>query len=219
MDFPKEWNDYVDLELLKYKIMPKVEREYETTSVLPERENLFKAFALTAPEDVKVVILGQDPYPTKGNATGLAFSVSDGSKIPKSLENIYRELESDLHVKRPSNGNLEGWAKEGVLLLNSVLTVKEGKSASHQNWGWEEFTDGAIKSLSERKKHLVFILWGAYARRKNSLISPSNDHLVIESVHPSPLSAYNGFFGSKPFSRTNEFLKLHGIEPISWGLF
>ena len=135
MDFPKAWNDYVNLSLLNDKIMPKVERDYETTSVLPERENLFKAFALTVPEDVKVVILGQDPYPTKGNATGLAFSVSDGSKITKSLENIYRELESDLHVNRPLNGNLEGWAKEGVLLLNSVLTVKEGKRASHQYWG------------------------------------------------------------------------------------
>lgn len=191
--------------------------EYRTKSILPKSGEIFKALVLTPPEKVKVVILGQDPYPSKDNAMGLAFSVKSTVPLPKSLINIYREIESDLNIKALPNGDLSPWAKQGVLLLNSSLTVVEGHSASHSGIGWETVTDDIIYKISRLKKHIVFILWGRFARAKKSLISESGEHLVIESAHPSPLSAYNGFFHSRPFSRTNAFLVSHGETPIIWG--
>ena len=173
------------------------------------------ALDITDYNDVKVVILGQDPYHGIGEANGLAFSVNDGVKIPPSLKNIYKELHDDLGVEIPNTGNLESWAKEGVLLLNSVLTVEKDKPASHKNIGWETFTDSIIKKLNERDKPIVFILWGNFAKSKKELIT-NPKHLVLTSSHPSPFSVNYGFFGSKPFSKTNEFLRRNGIKEIDW---
>ena len=170
---------------------------------------------ITDYNDVKVVILGQDPYHGIGEANGLAFSVNDGVKIPPSLKNIYKELHDDLGIEIPNTGNLESWAKEGVLLLNSVLTVEKDKPASHKNIGWETFTDSIIKKLNERDKPIVFILWGNFAKSKKELIT-NPKHLVLTSSHPSPFSVNYGFFGSKPFSKTNEFLRKNGIKEIDW---
>lgn len=190
--------------------------EYALSSVLPDKKDIFRAFYLTPPEKVKVVILGQDPYPNRVNATGLAFSVSPTTPLPLSLQNIYKEMKDDLGVEPPKTGDLTFWAEQGVLLLNAVLTVREGESGSHRGKGWELFTDAAIKKISEYKPNLVFILWGAYARAKKCLIAPDMGHLIIESSHPSPFSARSGFFGSRPFSRTNNFLIQHGQSPINW---
>ena len=194
-----------------------LKEEYREKSILPDMNLIFNALKLTPPEQVSVVILGQDPYPTKGNAMGLSFSVNSYMPLPKSLQNIYSEIQSDLNINPPSNGDLTPWAKQGVLLLNSTLTVIEGHSASHSDKGWEILTDSIIKKISEYKKHIVFILWGRLARGKKRLISPNGGHLILESAHPSPLSAYNGFFGSRPFSKTNAFLIAHGKSPINWG--
>src|SRR5690606_18899228 len=166
---------------------------------------------------VKVVILGQDPYHTPGVANGLAFSVQADKRIPPSLVNIYKELRSDLGIEPPSTGDLSRWAKQGVLLLNTTLTVRKSVAGSHQKKGWEIFTDAAIRALSDKKENLVFILWGAYAQKKGEIIDTSK-HYVITSTHPSPFSADRGFFGSKPFSRTNAYLKEHGIQEIGWAL-
>lgn len=193
-----------------------VKEEYQKTTIYPPAKFIFNAFNLTPFDKVKVVILGQDPYHGENQANGLAFSVNDKIPNPPSLVNIYKELKSDIGVEtNKRNGNLDNWAKQGVLLLNATLTVKEHVAASHQNKGWEKFTDTVIKKLSEKKEKLVFILWGAYAQKKG-LIIDSSKHLVIKSVHPSPLSAYNGFFGSKPFSQTNKYLIENSQKAIDW---
>jgi uracil-DNA glycosylase len=193
-----------------------VKQEYKKSTVYPPAKFIFNAFDLTPFDKVKVVILGQDPYHGEKQANGLAFSVNDNVVIPPSLVNIYKEIESDLGVKtKNKNGNLENWAKQGVLMLNATLTVKAAQAGSHQNKGWEKFTDVVVKILSEQKENLVFILWGSYAQKKGSVIDESK-HLVIKSVHPSPLSAYSGFFGSKPFSQTNSYLIFSGKDPIEW---
>ena len=172
---------------------------------------------MTDYNDVKAVILGQDPYHGYGQAHGLCFSVQKGVKCPPSLVNIYKELKSDLSIDTPNHGNLTKWAQQGVLLLNTVLTVREGQPNSHKDCGWQWFTDEVIKKLNEREKPIVFILWGGNARSKKKLID-QNKHFIIESAHPSPLSAYNGFFGSKPFSKTNKLLASVNISPIDWNL-
>ncbi len=192
-----------------------VNQIYKEKTVFPPKTKILKALTTTDYNDVKVVILGQDPYHGVGEANGLAFSVSDGIKLPPSLRNIYKELHDDLGIPISNNGNLECWAKEGVLLLNAVLTVEKDKPASHKNVGWETFTDTIIQKLNEKETPVVFILWGAFARSKKKYIT-NPKHLVIESPHPSPFSASYGFFGSKPFSRTNNFLIQNHIPPIDW---
>jgi uracil-DNA glycosylase len=188
------------------------------TTIYPSKADVFNAFNITPFEQVKVVILGQDPYHGAGQAHGLSFSVQDGIKPPPSLKNIYKELEGDLdYFKKPEHGNLTSWAKQGVLLLNATLTVKASTPGSHQKKGWENFTDVVIKTLSDKKENLIFILWGNFAQQKASLINQGK-HYIIKSAHPSPFSAYNGFFGSKPFSKTNEFLTKNGLTPIDWSL-
>jgi uracil-DNA glycosylase len=193
-----------------------VKQEYENGSVYPHPKNIFSAFELTSFDQVKVVILGQDPYHGAGQAHGLSFSVVEGVRNPPSLQNIYTELESDLGEPiNKSSGDLTRWATQGVLLLNSTLTVRAGVPGSHQGKGWEQFTDAVIKALSEKREHLVFILWGNYAKVKGAHIDRSR-HLVIESAHPSPFSAHTGFFGSKPFSKANTYLAENGLEEILW---
>lgn len=190
--------------------------EYKKNKIVfPERENIFYSLNILDLSDVKVVILGQDPYHGAEEAHGLSFSVPEGVKLPPSLKNIYKELESDLGVPIAASGNLNHWAKQGVLLLNSVLTVEKDKAGSHQKQGWEIFTDRIISVVSEHCEHVVFILWGAYAQKKSVLID-SNKHLVISGVHPSPLSSYRGFFGSKPFSQANNWLMKKGLAAIKW---
>lgn len=192
-----------------------VREEYQTATVYPHPKDLFKAFELTPFNEVKVVILGQDPYHGPNQAIGLSFAVEDGTTLPPSLRNIYKEVESDIGTAVMANGDLTRWAKQGVLLLNATLTVRASSPGSHQKRGWEEFTDAAIRKLSEEREHLVFILWGNYARGKAVFIDKEK-HLVLESPHPSPLSAHTGFIGSKPFSRVNVYLEAHGISPIAW---
>ena len=192
-----------------------VENEYNNKIIFPPKDHIFEALKLTSYANTKVVIVGQDPYHGEGEAHGLSFSVMDGVKIPPSLQNIYKELYNDLGIIPKKTGNLTGWAKEGVLLLNSILTVEKDKASSHKNLGWEHFTDYIIKVLNAKEEPIVFILWGNFAKSKKSLITNSK-HLIIESSHPSPFSAYNGFFGSKPFSKTNNFLINNNIKPIDW---
>ena len=199
------------------KLRSFLKEEYANHTVFPKMDDIWTAFEWTDFKDVKVVILGQDPYHGKGQAHGLSFSVQPGIKIPPSLQNIYKELEEDLNIPPVNHGYLKAWAKQGVFLLNAVLTVREGQAHSHRNKGWEELTDFAIISLNQREEPIVFILWGAAARKKRALID-ENKHHVLTSVHPSPLSAYRGFFGSKPFSKTNELLVESGQEPIDWAL-
>lgn len=185
-------------------------------SVFPKGSQIFRAFDLCPFNELKVVILGQDPYPTKGHAHGLCFSVEpDVKPFPKSLLNIFKEIQLDLGIPMPDNGNLARWAEQGVLLLNSSLTVEEGKPDSHKGYGWEKFTDAVIRSINEQKTGVVFILWGAKAISKESFIDPSK-HLILKSVHPSPLSAHRGFFGCKHFSKTNEFLRMMEQSEIQW---
>lgn len=191
-----------------------LKKEYFSATVYPPMGNIFNALKLTPYEDVKVVILGQDPYHGKGQAMGLCFSVPKDIDAPPSLVNIFKEMESDVHVKNTSP-DLTSWAKQGVLLLNTSLTVRAGQPNSHKGRGWEILTDKIIEKVSEKTTPVVFILWGTNARSKKSLIK-GVQHLIIESAHPSPLSAYNGFFGSKPFSRTNDFLVKAGLEPVDW---
>ncbi len=197
------------------KLYRTVLHEYETEEVYPPSTDIFNAFAFTPLEKVKAVILGQDPYHERGQANGLCFSVHPGIRIPPSLVNIYKELHDDLGYEVPKSGDLTHWANEGVMLLITVLTVRAHIANSHKDIGWEEFTDAAIRVLADEDRPLVFILWGGQARKKKSMIT-NRKHLVIESAHPSPLSAYNGFFGSKPFSRCNAYLESQGIEPIDW---
>lgn len=193
-----------------------VRHEYVTTTCYPPGRLIFNAFNLCPFDSVKVVIIGQDPYHEAGQAMGLSFSVPDGVAMPPSLQNIFKEIQGDLGVGVPQSGNLTRWAEQGVLLLNATLTVRAHQAGSHQRHGWERFTDAAISRLSEGRDHLVFILWGGYARSKASLIDRSR-HLVLESVHPSPLSANRGgWFGNHHFSRCNEYLSGHGMDPINW---
>lgn len=196
------------------KIKDKVREEYNNKIIFPPANKVFYAFRMTPYKDVKVVILGQDPYHGIGEANGLCFSVNNGIKMPPSLKNIYKELSSDLGIVR-TDTDLSDWAKSGVLLLNSVLTVEKDKPASHKFVGWEEFTDSVISKLNDREEPLVFILWGNFAKGKMKYIT-NPKHLVISSSHPSPFSVNYGFLGSKPFSRTNEFLKKNGIKEIEW---
>lgn len=192
-----------------------VREEYKKATVYPHPKNIFRAFDETPFEKVKVVILGQDPYHGPGQANGLCFAVNSGVRPPPSLQNIFKELESDLGRATDRDPDLSRWAQQGVLLLNATLTVNARTPGSHQGKGWEEFTDAAIKKLNDEREHLVFILWGSYAKKKGAHIDRSR-HLVIESAHPSPFSASNGFFGSKPFSRANTYLEEHGEKPIMW---
>ncbi|SMC40600.1 uracil-DNA glycosylase [Rhizobium sp. RU36D] len=193
------------------------EEKAQGKHVFPKGSQYFRALDLTPLDEVKVVILGQDPYHGAGQAHGLCFSVQPGVRIPPSLVNIYKEMESDLGIKPPQHGFLEHWARQGVLLLNSVLTVEEGKAAAHQGRGWERFTDAVIRVVNEECDSVVFILWGSYAQKKAAFVDQQR-HLVLKSPHPSPLSAHNGFFGSKPFSKTNAFLESRGVEPVDWQL-
>lgn len=197
------------------QLTQEVRREYASVPCAPQGSNIFRAFNLCPFDKVKVVILGQDPYHTPGVADGLAFSTPPHNPIPPSLRNIYKEMAMDLQVETPSNGDLTHWAKEGVFLLNTQLTVRIGQANSHLRLGWPLFTDDVISCLSSKKEHLVFILWGSNAARKKNLID-TGKHLVLSSVHPSPLSASRGFFGSKPFSQTNYFLLTHNLQPIRW---
>ncbi len=199
------------------KFMSIIDKKYSETTCFPEYNDIFNALKLTPYSKVKVVILGQDPYHGTGEAHGLSFSVKDDIKKPPSLKNIFKELHDDLGYPEPKSGNLEKWAKEGVLLLNSVLTVEKDKAASHKDLGWEILTDHIIKLLNMKETPIVFILWGNFAKKKKVYIT-NKKHLIIESPHPSPFSAYTGFFGSKPFSKTNNFLIKKNIEPIDFNL-
>ena len=211
------WNEFINEEKNKdyYKVLEqKVEDAYKNSICYPAYENIFNAFNLTSVEDLKVVILGQDPYHEPNQAHGLSFSVLC-EKLPPSLVNIYKEISSDLGVEVKQDGNLDYLAKQGVLLLNTILTVEHGKALAHKSFGWEKFTDNVIKYINTLDKPIVYILWGSNAISKTKMIT-NPKHFVITSVHPSPLSSYRGFFGSKPFSKTNEFLKNNNIEEINW---
>ena len=192
-----------------------VRHEYQTHRIFPPAKQIFSAFDHCPIDKVKVVILGQDPYHGPGQANGLCFSVNDGIPKPPSLVNIFKELESDTGIKPAESGNLERWARQGVLLLNATLTVRANQAGSHQGKGWEEFTDRVIRILSSSTKHLAFVLWGSYAQKKGSVIS-ANNHFILKSPHPSPLSAHRGFFGSRPFSKVNAYLTEHGKSAIDW---
>lgn len=197
------------------KLFATVKLEYRTKQVFPPADDLFNAFHMTPMHEVKVVILGQDPYHNNGQAHGLCFSVKKGVDVPPSLVNIYKELHDDLGCTTPNHGCLTQWANQGILLLNTVLTVRAHEANSHRGIGWETFTDAAIAALNRQERPIVFILWGAPAQKKKAMLT-NPQHLILEAPHPSPLSAYRGFFGSKPFSKTNEFLKSNGIEPVNW---
>lgn len=218
--FGNSWDDLMSPEADKeyyIKLRAFLKSEYLNSGVpvYPEMNNIFNAFKYTDYNDVRAVIIGQDPYHGPNQAHGLCFSVQKGIEKPPSLQNIFKELQADLGITPPNHGELTKWAKNGVMLLNSVLTVRGGNAGSHRNKGWEIFTDKAISLLNERKEPIVFILWGGYARAKKSLITNPN-HLVLEAAHPSPLSSWNGFFGCKHFSKCNEFLKSTGKEEIDW---
>ena len=196
------------------ELWEKVKEEYQTTKCFPPKDQIFRAIELTPFDKVKVVIIGQDPYHNDNQANGLCFSVSDKVKAPPSRKNIFKELEDDLGIKKTSN-ELEMWAKQGVLLLNATLTVRAHEANSHKDLGWEQFTDFIIKEISDKKENVVFVLWGAFAQKKAGLIDASK-HFVIQSAHPSPFSVHKGFFGSRPFSKINQFLEEKGKEPINW---
>ena len=217
MNVPESWREVLRNETSQpyfADLSEFVLRERKAASVFPSEHEVFTSLQLTSPGDVRVVIVGQDPYHGAGQAHGLSFSVQHGTRIPPSLRNIYAELHSDLDVPLPPHGNLEAWAQQGVLLLNSTLTVREGEAGSHAGHGWETFTDAIISNLGSRQKHIVFVLWGAHAGKKSSLID--QHHTVITSVHPSPLSAHRGFFGSRPFSQANRALADHNQPEINW---
>jgi uracil-DNA glycosylase len=192
-----------------------VKKEYASAPIYPQAKNIFRAFELCPFENVKVVILGQDPYHGPGQANGLCFSVNDNVALPPSLQNIYKEISADLGIPAPTTGNLDNWAKQGILLLNATLTVRANTPGSHQKKGWEQFTDAAIQALSDQKEHLVFLLWGKYAQEKGQVID-HNKHHVLTAPHPSPFSAHSGFFGCQHFSKTNQYLKSIGEKPIDW---
>ena len=214
---PDSWSNLLNDFLLSNKAADLehfLHEEYKSKTIFPAQSDIFKALEYCSPEQVKVVILGQDPYHGEGQAHGLSFSVKPGIKAPPSLKNIFKELDSDLGVHMPKNGDLSSWASQGVLLLNNVLTVEKSKAGSHQKKGWEEFTNEII-SILNKQKNIVFILWGTPAQKKAKSVS-IHDHLVLESVHPSPLSSYRGFFGCKHFSKANEYLVENQIDVIDW---
>lgn len=213
-----DWDEIIGEEFKKdyyIRLREFLKEEYAKHTVYPDMHSIFNALKLTPYKDVRVVILGQDPYHEPNQAHGLCFSVQDGTPLPPSLKNIYKELEADLGIPPSKSGDLTKWAKQGVLLLNTVLTVRRGEANSHKGKGWELLTDEIIRKLNDKTEPIVFILWGANARSKKSLIT-NPIHGIIESAHPSPLSAFNGFFGSRPFSRANKFLILNRIPPINW---
>ncbi len=217
MNVPETWREVLRNETSQTYFADLSEfvlRERKASTVFPSEHEVFTALQLTSPDNVRVVIVGQDLYHGAGQAHGLSFSVQHGTRIPPSLRNIYAELHSDLDIPLPQHGNLEAWAKQGVLLLNSTLTVREGEAGSHAGHGWETLTDAIISYLGSRQEHIVFVLWGAHAGRKTSLIN--QHHTVITSVHPSPLSAHRGFFGSRPFSQINRALADHNQPEINW---
>ncbi len=209
------FNNYPKIDELN-NMIKEIDEQRLTKTIYPPKEQVFRVFDLPL-KDIKVVILGQDPYHNPDQACGLSFSVNDGVPLPKSLINIYKELHDDLGIKPAKTGNLESWFKQGVFLLNAVLTVEKNSPASHSKMGWENFTDYIIENISEKNENVVFVLWGAYARSKNKLIDPSK-HKIIESAHPSPLSAYRGFFGSKVFSQINNYLAENDRETINFEL-
>ncbi len=215
-----EWSSFLQKEIQSnsfIQLQKFVQNEYKNKIVFPKYENIFRAFNLLSPSEVKVVIIGQDPYHGVNQANGLAFSVYHENKIPPSLVNIFKELVYDTHCKFPSNGDLTKWALEGVLLINAVLTVVESLPHSHKNIGWEDFTDRIIQKLSDEKENLVFILWGNPSQKKEKFIDGSK-HLILKAPHPSPLSCYRGFFGSHPFSKTNDYLRSCANKEIDWCL-
>lgn len=217
---PANWQNTLNEEFDKpyfNKLEKFLDNEFENEKIYPNRQDIFNAFKYTNFDDVKLLLLGQDPYHRKDQAHGLSFSVLDNIALPPSLKNIYKELEADLGIKSPKNGNLIKWANQGVLLLNAVMTVRDKNPNSHKNQGWEKFTDAVIKKLNEREKPLIFLLWGNYAKKKSTLID-SKKHIIIQGVHPSPLSANSGFFGSKPFSKINQALKNINQNEINWQL-
>ncbi|MBX2917102.1 MAG: uracil-DNA glycosylase [Cyclobacteriaceae bacterium] len=212
------WKNHLGEEFQKdyfRQLIDFVRNEYKTQTVYPPGREIFRAFDCSNFEDVRVVIIGQDPYHGPGQANGLCFSVRDGITFPPSLRNIFKEIQNDLGKPIPASGDLERWAQQGVLLLNATLTVRASAAGSHQNKGWEQFTDAAIKAISDNKSNVVFLLWGAYAQKKGEIID-RNKHLVLMSAHPSPFSADRGFFGNKHFSKTNEYLKSKGLKEIEW---
>lgn len=216
--FKNDWNEYLAAELKEdyyLKLRDFLKEEYKTKIIYPSMYDIFNALHYTSYHECKVVILGQDPYHGPGQAHGLSFSVKPGVKAPPSLVNIFKELQEDLGCKIPNNGCLKTWAEQGVLLLNTVLTVREHQANSHKGIGWETFTDKVISLLNEREKPVAFILWGGPARRKKAMIT-NPKHFIVESAHPSPLSASHGFFGSRPFSKVNDFLRSTGQTPIDW---
>lgn len=220
VDLKNSWNDQLKEEFNKdyyLNLRSFLKSEYQTKVIYPGMYDIFNALKYTSYEDVKVVILGQDPYHEPNQANGLAFSVNDGVDFPASLNNIFKELESDLGIKKPKSGNLTKWAKQGVLLLNSVLTVRAHMARSHAGRGWEEFTTAVIKKLNEREKPVIFVLWGNDAKRKEEYITNKN-HYILKAAHPSPLSAYNGFFGCHHFSKINEILRNNNQKEIDWRL-
>ena len=216
----EKWDEILKEEYQKeyfIKLLKTLQIEYRTKTVFQKKSEVFRALRLTDYDQIKIVILGQDPYHGEGEAEGLSFSVKDGIRKPPSLRNIFKELHDDLGYDEPKNGSLIKWAKEGVLLLNSMLTVEKDKPLSHKPLGWEQFTDEVIKKINEKETPVVFILWGAYARSKKKYITNPN-HYIIESAHPSPFSASYGFFGSRPFSRANKFLISKNIKPVDFKL-
>ncbi len=220
MHIGNEWDALLADEIKKdyyLRLREFLKQEYTTRRIYPPMEDIFNALRHTSYSDVRAVILGQDPYHGAGQAHGMCFSVKKGTPPPPSLQNIFKELKADLGIDPPNHGELTQWADNGVLLLNTVLTVREGQANSHRGMGWEHFTDRVIQLLNERQQPIVFLLWGGNARSKANLIT-NPQHLVLQCAHPSPLSAYNGFFGCRHFSKTNEFLTQHGMQPINWKL-
>ena len=220
MHIGNEWDALLADEIKKdyyLRLREFLKQEYTTRRIYPPMEDIFNALRHTSYSDVRAVILGQDPYHGAGQAHGMCFSVKKGTPPPPSLQNIFKELKADLGIDPPNHGELTQWADNGVLLLNTVLTVREGQANSHRGMGWEHFTDRVIQLLNERQQPIVFLLWGGNARSKANLLT-NPQHLVLQCAHPSPLSAYNGFFGCRHFSKTNEFLTQHGMQPINWKL-
>lgn len=214
----KEWDEILEEEFSSaeyLKLREFLKSEYSTRTIYPSMFDIFNSMKHTSFDNVKVVLLGQDPYHNEGQAMGLSFSVPDGVDIPPSLVNMYKELQAETGILPKKTGNLTGWAKQGVLLLNAVLTVRAHQANSHKGKGWEKFTDSIIKKISDKKEHVVFLLWGGNARSKKPLID-GKKHLILECAHPSPLSAYNGFFGCGHFIKTNEYLEKFGLQPIDW---